>query len=132
LGNDKLLGGLGNDILTGGRGRDMLTGGKGRDVFAFDDRETAASKSGADYIVDFSGAAGDRLNLKLVDANTKARGDQRFEFIGEAAFTKAGQVRTEKVGSYTYVSLNTDADAAAEAVIKLKGSIELSKGWFVL
>ena len=105
-----------------------------RDVFAFDDRETGASKTGADYIVDFSGRAGDRLNLKLVDANTstKAKGDQRFEFIGEAAFTQAGQVRTEKAGSYTYVYLNTDADAAAEAVIKLKGSIELSKGWFVL
>ena len=103
-----------------------------RDVFAFDDRETGASKTGADYIVDFSGRAGDRINLKLVDANAATRRDDAFSFIGEAAFTKAGQVRTEKAGSYTYVYLNTDADAAAEAVIKLKGAIELSKGWFVL
>jgi hypothetical protein len=41
-------------------------------------------------------------------------------------------VRYEKAGAYTYVSLNTDADAAAEAVIKLKGSFDLVKGWFVL
>jgi hypothetical protein len=95
-------------------------------------RETAASKTGADTLVDFSGRAGDRINLKLVDANAKARGDQAFSFIGEAAFTKAGQVRYETARSYTYVSLNTDADAAAEAVIKLKGSFDLVKGWFVL
>ena len=62
----------------------------------------------------------------------KARGDQAFTFIGEATFTKAGEVRYEKVGSYTYVYLNTDADAAAEAVIELGGAIDLSKGWFVL
>ena len=33
---------------------------------------------------------------------------------------------------YTYVYLNTDNDQAAEAVIKLKGSMDLSKSWFVL
>ena len=135
-GHDKLLGGSGNDVLTGGRGRDVMTGGTGRDSFAFDDRDTAGSRSGADYITDFSGRAGDRLNLKLVDANAATRRDDTFSFIGEAAFTKAGQVRYEHVQEkgkwYTYVSLNTDADSAAEAVIKLKGSIDLVKGWFVL
>ena len=58
--------------------------------------------------------------------------DQKFAFIGKEAFTKAGQVRYEKTKKETFVYLNTDNDKAAEAVIKLKGAIDLSKGWFVL
>lgn len=131
-GNDVADGGLGNDRLIGGLGKDTLTGGTGRDVFVFDDRETGSSKSKADYITDFSGRNGDRIDLKLVDADTKKRGDQKYSFIGEKAFTKAGQVRYEKTKKETYVYLNTDNDKAAEAVIKLKGAIDLQKGWFVL
>ncbi|WP_201863454.1 PQQ-dependent sugar dehydrogenase [Microvirga soli] len=132
-GDDLLDGGLNNDRLIGGLGKDTLTGGKGRDVFVFDDRETGSSKSKADYITDFSGRGGDRIDLKLIDANTKKRGDQKFSFIGDdKSFSKAGEVRFEKTKSTTYVYLNTDSDKTAEAVIKLKGSIELSKSWFVL
>jgi Ca2+-binding RTX toxin-like protein len=132
LGNDVLTGGSGNDLLTGGRGRDVMTGGTGKDRFVFDDRDTGASKTTADYLLDFRGSLGDSINPRAVDANAKLSGDQNFAFIGTHAFTKAGQVRTEKAGSYTYVYLNTDADASAEAVIKLKGALDLSKGWFVL
>lgn len=132
-GNDVFSGGDGNDPLVGGSGKDTFTGGKGRDVFVFDDRDTGSSKTKADYIIDFKGREGDRLDLKLIDANTKKRGDQKFSFIGkDDAFSKAGEVRFEKTKSATYVYLNTDNDRAAEAVIKLKGSIELSKSWFVL
>ncbi|MBM6582375.1 PQQ-dependent sugar dehydrogenase [Microvirga sp. BT689] len=140
-GNDSLTGGAGNDVfsggdgnerLTGGLGQDTLTGSKGRDVFIFDDRETGSSKTKADYITDFKGREGDRIDLRAVDANTKKSGDQNFSFIGTKAFSKEGQVRYEKAKGYTYVHLNTDADKAAEAVIKLKGAIDLSKGWFVL
>ena len=99
----------------------------------FDDRETGSSKVKADYTTDFSGRRGDRIDLKGVDAHTKKRGDQKFSFIGdEDAFSKAGEVRFEKTKSATYVYLNTDNDRAAEAVIKLKGSFELSKSWFAL
>ncbi|NBJ12681.1 PD40 domain-containing protein [Microvirga arsenatis] len=132
-GNDRLNGGDGNDRLVGGLGRDTLTGGTGRDVFVFDDRETGSSKSRADAITDFRGRSGDKLDLKLVDANSRLRGDQKFFFIGDdEAFTRAGQVRYEKAKGYTHVYLNTDSDRAAEAVIKLKGAIDLSKSWFVL
>ena len=62
-----------------------------------------------------------------MDANTKKSGDQNFSFIGTKAFTKAGQVRYEKARNDTYVYLNTDNDKAAEAVIKLKGVIDLQK-----
>ena len=131
-GNDLLSAGDGNDRLIGGLGQDTLTGGRGRDVFVFDDKETGSSKSKADTITDFKGKEGDRIDLKLIDADTKKKGDQKFSFIGKEAFTKAGQVRYEKTKKETFVYLNTDNDKAAEAVIKLKGAIDLSKGWFVL
>jgi hypothetical protein len=76
----------------------------------------------------FRGGPGDRLDLRLVDANAKARGDQAFAFMGEAAFTKAGQVRYEHTSSDTWVCLNTDADASAEATIRLKGVFDLAGG----
>jgi len=131
-GANNLSGGAGNDRLSGGLGQDRLTGGAGRDVFVFANKETGSSKKKADYILDFSGKGGDRIDLKAIDANTKKKGDQKFAFIGQKDFSKAGQVRFEKTKKETYVYLNTDNDKAAEAVIKLKGSLELSKGWFVL
>jgi Tol biopolymer transport system component len=132
-GANKLSGGAGNDRLMGGLGQDSLTGGTGRDAFAFDDQETSASKSRADYIVDFSRRQGDRIDLSAMDANTRKRGDQKFSFIGDdKSFSKAGEVRFEKTKGATYVYLNTDNDRAAEAVIKLKGALELQKSWFVL
>jgi Ca2+-binding RTX toxin-like protein len=132
-GANKLSGGAGNDRLMGGLGQDSLTGGTGRDAFAFDDQETSASKSRADYIVDFSRRQGDRIDLSAMDANTRKRGDQKFSFLGDdKSFGKAGEVRFEKTKGATYVYLNTDNDRAAEAVIKLKGALELQKSWFVL
>jgi Tol biopolymer transport system component len=132
-GNDLLSAGTGNDRLSGGTGKDTLTGSTGRDTFVFDDRETGSSKSKADYITDFSDRRGDKIDLKAVDANTRKRGDQKFSFIGDdESFSKAGEVRFEKTKKYTYVYLNTDNDRSAEAVIKLKGALELQKSWFVL
>ncbi|WP_201859808.1 hypothetical protein [Microvirga soli] len=132
-GANKLSGGAGNDRLSGGTGKDTLTGNTGRDTFVFDDRETSSSKSRADYLTDFSGRRGDKIDLKAVDANTKKRGDQKFSFIGDDKnFSKAGEVRFEKTKSATYVYLNTDNDRSAEGVIKIKGSLELQKSWFVL
>jgi Ca2+-binding RTX toxin-like protein len=131
-GKDVLNGGNGNDRLVGGAGLDKLTGGKGKDVFAFGNKDTGTSKKTADYITDFRPKEKDRLDLKAIDADTKKKGDQSFSFIGKNDFSKAGQVRYEKTSTETYVYLNTDSDKAAEGVIRLKGSLDLQKGWFIL
>jgi hypothetical protein len=89
-------------------------------------------KKKADYITDFSGRQRERIDLKGIDAVARTQSDQKFAFIGTGEFTKAGQARFEKTKGATYVYLNTDADQSAEAVIKLKGAIDLSKSWFVL
>jgi VCBS repeat-containing protein len=131
-GKDKINGGTGNDRILGGSGKDLLSGGSGKDVFAFANKDTGTSKGTADTITDFSGKGGDKIDLKLIDADTKKKGDQAFLFVGKNAFTKAGQVRYEKAGKDTYVYLNTDSDKSAEGVIKLKGALDMQKGWFVL
>jgi Ca2+-binding RTX toxin-like protein len=131
-GKNTLKGGSGNDTISGGSGKDTLWGQTGRDKFVFDDRDTGSSQSKADYLADFSGRGGDRIDLRAIDANTKRGGDQNFSFIGTKAFSKAGEARYEKAKGYTYVYLNTDNDKSAEAVLKLKGVMTLQKSWFLL
>ncbi len=131
-GRDKINGGSGNDRIDGGSGRDTMTGGSGRDVFIFNDKDTGKNRGTADYITDFNGRSGDKISLRAMDAMTTKKGNQNFSFIGTDAFTKAGQVRYEKMNGFTFVYLNTDNDQAAEGVIKLKGMLDMQKQWFVL
>ncbi|WP_262298414.1 hypothetical protein [Microvirga sesbaniae] len=130
--NETLLGLAGNDRLDGGLGRDTLSGGAGKDMFRFDDKDTGATRKAADYILDFDGRLGDRLDLRPMDANIAVKGDQKFTFIGEKTFSGAGQVRYTNTKADTWVYLNTDIDLQPEAIIHIKGGMDLSKGWFML
>jgi serralysin len=63
-GNDTLFGGQGNDTLNGGEGDDLLYGNLGDDVLIGNsgaDRFVFGANSGADLILGFSQAEGDRL-----------------------------------------------------------------------
>ncbi|WP_262029680.1 calcium-binding protein [Microvirga sp. Mcv34] len=131
-GADRLTGSSKSDTISGGLGIDTLQGGSGRDTFVFEQKDTSSSKRNADYISDFKGKSGDRIDLKFIDANLQKAGNQGFAFVGTKAFTKAGQVRYEKTSKDTYVFFNTDADKSAEGVIRLKGVIDLQKAWFIL
>nr|WP_258041355.1 VCBS domain-containing protein [Aeromonas hydrophila] len=62
-GDDTLSGGLGNDILVGGLGNDILKGDGGADTFTWLQGDTAAGSVAKDYVVDFSKAEGDKLDL---------------------------------------------------------------------
>ncbi|WP_435301730.1 VCBS domain-containing protein, partial [Aeromonas bestiarum] len=62
-GNDTLSGGLGNDILVGGLGNDILKGDAGADTFTWLQGDTATGSVAKDYVVDFSKAEGDKLDL---------------------------------------------------------------------
>ncbi|MGL6336940.1 Ig-like domain-containing protein, partial [Aeromonas jandaei] len=63
-GDDTLSGGLGNDILVGGLGNDILKGDGGADTFTWLQGDTAAGSVAKDYVVDFSRAEGDKLDLR--------------------------------------------------------------------
>jgi len=86
----------------------------------------------ADRVLDFTGADGDLLDVSRIDANATRSGNQPFVFIGSAAFSAPGQMRSERVGDETLVLLNTDRDTAAEAIIALAGTHDMRAGWFVL
>jgi Ca2+-binding RTX toxin-like protein len=94
--NDNLDGGANNDTLVGGLGEDTLTGGAGGDTFVF--KSLADSTIAApDDVMDFSAAAGDKIDLSQIDANTLVAGNQAFTWIGnDNAFVEAwgaGQLR---------------------------------------
>jgi len=123
--NDTIDGGGGSDTLTGGLGVDLLTGGTGNDTFLYfssaDSGTTAATR---DTITDFEGAGiagGDLINVFDIDANTGAGGNQNFTFIGNAAFTAAGQLRFFQDGTNTIVEGNTTGSDGAEFSIQVNG-----------
>ncbi|MGK4474213.1 Ig-like domain-containing protein [Aeromonas molluscorum] len=64
VGNDILSGGLGNDILVGGLGNDILKGDAGADLFTWQQGDTTTGSIAKDYVVDFSKAEGDKLDLR--------------------------------------------------------------------
>jgi hypothetical protein len=74
----------------------------------------------ADWIIDFSHAEGDKIDLSAMDANPADGSDQDFSFISASNFTgTAGELRFEKLpdgvfGKWTSVSADTNGDGAAD------------------
>lgn len=123
FGADQLKGGQGDDVLIGGFDGDLLTGGGGRDQFVYAS-ENDATASGADTIFGFQVSANgqnyiDRIDLSAVDAIHSTTVVEDFVFVGQAAFSAAGQVRVVADGGNTKVLVSTDSDATAEITIIL-------------
>ena len=131
---DSVVGSRGRNVLTGGDGGDRLRGGAGSDIFAY----TATTDSdpgvtaGTDFIIDFSRADGDRIDLRKIDAIAATIADNKFSFIGGADFTAAGQLRFYELGGNTIVEANVDTSLQADMSIQLKGIIALGLGDFIL
>ncbi|HTO31063.1 MAG TPA: hypothetical protein VL202_07805 [Pararhizobium sp.] len=131
-GKDRLSGGAGNDHLDGGAGQDDLYGGTGKDRFIFKSaKELGTSKTATDTIFDFS--KGDVIDLSAIDANSKLAGDQPFTLIAAKAFSgKAGELRTEKAASDTYIYADINGDKKADFVLHLDDAVTLTKDMFIL
>ncbi|KLK93157.1 hypothetical protein AA309_10185 [Microvirga vignae] len=109
-GTDTLYGWGGNDTLDGGTGADALFGGSGADVFNFNSVGDALPGA-QDTIQDFVPGS-DHIDLRTIDANTMAAGDQAFSFISAESFTGqvgqlnftnnvlSGDVNGDKVGDF--------------------------------
>jgi Ca2+-binding RTX toxin-like protein len=89
---DQLAGNGGANTLSSHRAADTLIGRGGADRFDFDYWQDS-SRGAPDRILDFSRAQGDRIDLRDIDANEQADGNQAFRFVGQAEFTAPGQLR---------------------------------------
>lgn len=134
-GGDVLVGGSGNDRLLPGSGIDTLSGNAGADVFIFtpDAVLDARSEAAADRITDFSHAEGDRIDVRLVDANLLLAGDQAFTFIGKAAFTgSAGELRVKAGADGTWLVGDVNGDGIGDGYIRLAPGLALVAADFLL
>ncbi len=117
-GDDTLEGGEGADVLVGGIGSDRLVGGNAADRFVFLNTDASAANVGkVDLIADLE--AKDWIDLSAIDANAAVAGDQAFVVV--LAAPNAGQAQIWFDGADTWIELNTDADAALEARIRILG-----------
>lgn len=122
-----LTGGSAADVLTGGRGADVLTGGAAADRFVFaSPRDSTHARP--DAMVDFESGV-DQIDLFSIDAVTGGT-DNAFTFIGEAAFSAAGQLRYSE--SSGRVEGDIDGDGQADLVISLSNLPGLTSADFIL
>lgn len=131
---NSFFGDAGLDKLAGGLGADTLTGGAEADQFIYKSaKDSSVKPSGQDTIIDFTQAQSDRINLKVIDADTHSGGNQKFDFIGDDAFHgHAGEIRFKIVLDDTFIYGDTNGDRKADFVIKLDTAVELATGDFIL
>lgn len=127
-GADLLFGGRGADRLAGGLASDELCGGGGADVFLFNSIADAGRGAKRDAITDFV-VGKDVIRLSGIDADTEARGNQSFDFIGQGRFTgDAGELRYK----FGVLSGDVTGDGAADFHIALDNAPSLTEGDFIL
>lgn len=129
-GQDYLVGGAGKDKIEGGADGDVMFGQGGADTFVF----AALTDFAADVIGDFAQAQGDRIDLRGVDPNPGAAGDQAFSFIGTDAFGGGVQyqLRYRFDGGNTVIEIDANRDAVVDHTILLYGEVALEAGDFRL
>ena len=107
--DDTIIGNGGANRLTGAQGFDDLVGGAGADVFAFRSVSHAlVNATHADIIEDFQRAQGDKIDLRLMDADTRTLGNQAFHMVTN--FTRhAAELRFD--GQFATGDVNGDGVA---------------------
>ncbi|MDO6965771.1 calcium-binding protein [Rhizobium alvei] len=132
-GDDVIYGKVGNDILVGGAGKDELYGGAGADTFQFRIAHLSASNAAADVVADFKKWQGDSIDLHFIDADTTAKGNQAFDYIGNKAFSgEAGELRLAKTDEGSYLKGDVNGDGKADFSIFLDDIYNLKADYLVL
>ena len=133
-GADTLVGGDGADTLTGGLGGDILTGGAGNDIFKYN---ALADFDGQDYddkITDF--AAGDKIDLSAIDADSRQAGNQAFSFLGSKDIEEIGGSFTGRGAELYYSSgvlrADINGDQFADFSITMNGIFKPDTSSFIL
>ena len=100
----------------------------GNDIFKFIAYTDLGVNSTRDLITDFT-VGQDKIDLSLLDANSKVTGDQAFKFV-TGAFTVSVQVSYDALSCV--ISINTNANVNADYQIELTGHPVLSASDFIL
>ncbi len=134
-GDDSLNGEAGADAIYGNLGADEMTGGDdtARDRFIyFQMSESGVGAGNRDVITDF-GSGEDRIEISRFDADITQGFKQRFDFVGDAAFSNtAGELRYEQTGGSTIVQADVNGDGIADFEIELLGQMDLIANDFLI
>ncbi|PZQ47115.1 MAG: protease [Rhodovulum sulfidophilum] len=133
-GADQLRGGGASDVLQGGAGADILIGGVGADTFVLAAanfslpmaRDVIRAGDGALAFEGIGAAAGDRIDVSAIDANTTIAGNQAFGF-GTA--TGTGRLWLTNSGSNTLVNFNNDGDGAIDFQLVIEDGATLASAY---
>lgn len=125
-GADWLRGSFGKDTLIGGAGRDLLEGDQDHDIFKFNAASDSRVGAKHDVILDFA-RGDDRIDLRTIDANRLAAGNQAFHFIGAQSFQAFAAAHPAAHGLLRYangiVSGDVNGDLHADFAIGIDGGI---------
>ncbi len=134
VGNDLLYGDDGNDMLVGGIGADRLWGGLGADQFVFrTTAETTTAALGRDSVQDFNRIAGDKIDLRTLDADSSVALNQAFTYIGTAAFDgRHGLLHATVSGANLLVTGDINGDKVADFSILVANTAALIASDFLL
>ena len=111
---DTLFGGDGDDVIRGGTGIDSLYGNDGADTFVYQQGDVDGSR---DYILDFSIAQRDTIDISDVIDFSSANGDDITDFVLLG-------------GGSSYVRINIDQDGSGNAhSVQAVAQITNNTGW---
>lgn len=106
----------GADVIDGGGGSDRLWGGRGVDRFVF----ATADEADGDAILDFE--ARDCIDLRGIDADEGASGNQRFR-LADAFTGRVRQLVVESDAAGVTIAGDTNGDGLADFTITTTGSL---------
>lgn len=133
--NQALTGTANPDFFLLGGGLDTVAGLAGLDRFIFRPQALGPAASNATTLTDFSRAAGENLDLALIDAIASTGADDTFTFLplAGAPFTNiAGQLRWEDLGAQRLIQGDVNGDSVADLTIRLAAAGPVDAAWFVL
>jgi serralysin len=117
-----IIGNSASSIIIGSGDGDDMTGGGGSDTFKYNE---VSDSTFADYDRIFDLSADDFIDLRNIDANANAAGNQAFEQVD--AFTgQAGQLTLTWLpgAGFTLLSADVDGDGVADMRVVLYGNHE--------
>jgi Ca2+-binding RTX toxin-like protein len=131
-GDDTLAGSAVANRIEGGLGADQLTGGAAADRFVYKSVLDSTTGFDRDRITDFSQSQNDRIDLSSIDAVSSTLRHESFRFVENGPLLAAGDLRYQKMGTYTLIEGDTDGDHLPDFQIVLSGAITLDRLDFIL